>query len=236
MPETTEKQIIVSWSTGKDSAWMLHRLRLAPMGKLIGLMSTTVGDQDLQRVAMHGIRMPALQAQAAAAGLPVIDVRLPDPCSNADYEKAMNAFVTRAKADGVTHIAFGDLFLEDVRRYREDRMAGTGIEPLFPLWGADTRALSREMVDSGLKARIVSVDLTQLGAEFAGRDFDHDFLDALPASCDPCGEKGEFHSFAYAGPMFAAELPLVMGETRRGERFIHIEPLVAREEMSWPTG
>lgn len=224
MTQTPRPRLILSWSTGKDSAWALHRLRRDNQFDVAALMSTTIGTDESERVAMHGIGLPTLKAQAAATGLPVIEVPLPDPCSNADYEKAMIAFVTRAKGDGITHIAFGDLFLEDVRRYREDRLAGSGMTPVFPIWGLDTHELSREMVASGLRARIVSVDLQQLGEEFLGREFDNAFLDDLPASCDPCGENGEFHTFTWAGPMFSAPVPVELGRVRRSERFVHIEP------------
>lgn len=225
---TTRPKLILSWSTGKDSAWTLHRLRQENVYDIVALMSSTIGEDEQNRVAMHGIGIRTLRAQAAAAGLPVIEVPLPDPCTNADYEKAMAAFVARVTADGVTHIAFGDLFLEDVRRYREERLAGTGLTPVFPLWGADTPNLAREMIAAGLRARIVSVDLTQIEDRFAGRDFDAALLADLPASCDPCGEKGEFHTFCTAGPMFARPIDIDMGQTRRTERFVHIEP-IARE-------
>lgn len=225
---TTRPKLILSWSTGKDSAWTLHRLRQENVYDIVALMSSTIGDDEQNRVAMHGIGIRTLRAQAAAAGLPVIEVPLPDPCTNADYEKAMAAFVARVTADGVSHIAFGDLFLEDVRRYREERLAGTGLTPVFPLWGADTPNLAREMIAAGLRARIVSVDLTQIEDRFAGREFDAALLADLPASCDPCGEKGEFHTFCTAGPMFARPIDIDMGQTRRTERFVHIEP-IARE-------
>lgn len=217
-------RLILSWSTGKDSAWALDRLRHDDRFEIAGLMSTTIGSDESERVAMHGIGLATLRAQAAAVGLPVIEVPLPDPCANADYEKAMAAFVARAAAEGISHIAFGDLFLEDVRRYREDRLAGTGLTPVFPLWGLDTRELARTMVAAGLRARIVSVDLQQLDEGFLGRDYDEALLDDLPAACDPCGENGEFHTFCYAGPMFAAPLTIDMGRVRRSERFVHVEP------------
>lgn len=224
MTESAKPRVCLSWSTGKDSAWTLHRLRGDHTVDLVALMSTVIGDGESERVAMHGIRLPTLRAQAAAAGLPVMAVPLPDPCSNADYEKAMLAFVERAKAEAITHVAFGDLFLEDVRRYREKQMAGTGLAPLFPIWGLNTRDLAREMVASGLRARIVSVDLQQIGEDFLGREFDDAFLDDLPESCDPCGENGEFHTFTYAGPMFTRPLAIELGRVRRSERFVHIEP------------
>jgi uncharacterized protein (TIGR00290 family) len=219
------KKILLSWSTGKDSAWALHRLRQSGNGEIAGLMTTTTGEADQGRVTIHGIGLATLRAQASAAGFDLRLVHLPDPCPNEAYERAMETFVAAARADGVTHIAFGDLFLEDVRRYREDKLAGTGIEAIFPLWGLDTGALALEMIASGLKARIVSVDTGQLDAVFLGREFDADLLAELPASCDPCGENGEFHTFTYGGPMFDCDLPLKMGQERHKGPFVHIEPI-----------
>lgn len=187
-------------------------------------MSTTTGAAEEGRVTIHGIGLNTLRAQARAVGLPVTEVHLPDPCPNTAYEAAMEAFVAKALADGITHMAFGDLFLEDVRRYREDKLKGTGLTPVFPLWGLETQALARQMIKGGLKARIVSVDLKQIGEEFLGRDFDEELLADLPDSCDPCGENGEFHTFTYAGPMFANALPITMGQERRKDHFAHIEP------------
>jgi uncharacterized protein (TIGR00290 family) len=220
-----KKKILLSWSTGKDSAWALHRLRQNGDGEIAGLMTTTTGEGDQGRVTIHGIGLATLHAQARAAGLELHLVHLPDPCTNDAYERAMETFVAGARDDGITHIAFGDLFLEDVRRYREDKLAGTGIEAIFPLWGLDTGVLARDMIASGLKTRIVSVDTGQLGAEFLGRAFDDDLLAALPASCDPCGENGEFHTFAHAGPMFGHDLALTMGRERRKCPFVHVEPI-----------
>ncbi|MQA65072.1 MAG: ATP-binding protein [Alphaproteobacteria bacterium] len=217
-------RLLLSWSTGKDSAWALHGLRRSGDFEIAGLMSTTTGEADQSRVTIHGIGLTTLHAQARAVGLPVTEVHLPDPCPNDAYERAMSAFVAQARADGITHIAFGDLFLEDVRRYREEKLAGTGITPVFPLWGKDTRALSGEMIAAGLHARIVSVDLQQLDERFLGREFDTALLDDLPPSCDPCGERGEFHSFCYAGPMFTAPLAIDMGAVRRKAHFAHVEP------------
>jgi uncharacterized protein (TIGR00290 family) len=218
-------RLLLSWSTGKDSAWALHCLRRSGEFDIAGLMSTTTGEADQSRVTIHGIGLGTLRAQACAVGLPVTEVHLPDPCPNNAYEGAMRDFVSRARADGITHIAFGDLFLEDVRRYREEKLTSTGITPVFPLWGKDTKALAREMIDAGLRARIVSVDLKQIDERYLGREFDAALLDELPPSCDPCGERGEFHSFCYAGPMFTAPLGIDMGVTRRKAHFAHVEPL-----------
>jgi len=205
-------KILVSWSSGKDAAWMLHQLRLAHPKSVGGLLTTT--NEAFDRVAMHGVRREILEAQAAAAGLPLHVVPLPWPCSNDEYDARLGAAVARAVADGFTHVAFGDLFLEDVRRYREERLAGTGLTPLFPLWRTTpTAALAREMVAGGLRAYLSTVDPRVLDASFAGRAFDAALLDSLPPAVDPCGERGEFHSCVVAGPMFARPLDVVVGET-----------------------
>jgi uncharacterized protein (TIGR00290 family) len=196
---------------------------------LAGLLSTTSGKAEKRRISIHGVRMALTRAQAKAVGLPLHLVPLPDPCTNADYERAMATCVEQAVGDGITHIAFGDLFLEDVRRYREDRLAGTGITPLFPLWGLDTTALAGAMITAGVKARLISVDLDQLDETFLGCEYDQAFMDALPSTCDPCGENGEFHSFASAGPAFDHSLEIKLGTIRRSDdgRFVHVEPRLA---------
>lgn len=204
------KKILLSWSTGKDSAWALHILRQRADIEVVGLLTTI--NTNFQRVAMHGTRYELLVAQAESAGLPLWKVPLPWPCSNEVYEHAMAAACASAVQSGVSGIAFGDLFLEDVRRYREDRLRDTGLEPIFPLWGRNTRELIREMLEGGLRARIVCVDPSKLASEFIGRDLDSELLLQLPASVDPCGENGEFHTFAYAGPMFKAMVPIEAGE------------------------
>lgn len=211
------KQVLLSWSSGKDSAWALHVLRRDPSVRVVGLL-TTINEQ-VHRVAMHAVRETLLDAQAAALGLPLTKVYIPDPCSNADYDRAMGEAVDDARARGVGAIAFGDLFLEDIRRYREEKLASTGIQPIFPLWGAKTERLAREMIAAGLRAIVTSVDLEQLDAAFAGRVFDRSFVDDLPDDVDPCGENGEFHSFAYAGPMFAQPLDVMAGATIERDRF-----------------
>jgi uncharacterized protein (TIGR00290 family) len=205
-------KILVSWSSGKDSAWMLHVLRSAHPDAVHGLLTTT--NEAFDRVAMHGVRREVLEAQARAAGLPLHVVPLPWPCSNDEYEQRMRRAVDQAVADGITHVAFGDLFLDDVRRYREDRLAGTGLAPLFPLWKtATTAALARQMVAAGLTARLSTVDPRVLDASFAGRTFDATLLDELPPAVDPCGERGEFHTCVTGGPMFAQPVEVVVGET-----------------------
>src|SRR5580704_9991889 len=176
----------------------------------VGGLVTTI-NEAAQRVAMHAVRVALLDAQAAALALPVWTVPLPSPCSNEAYEQAMRGVVERAVAEGFTHVAFGDLFLEDIRRYREERLAGSGLTPIFPLFGIDTATLARAMVAGGLRARLTCVNPKVIDARFVGREFDAALLDELPASIDPCGERGEFHSFAYDGPMFTRRIPIESG-------------------------
>ena len=203
---------------------MLHMLNQQHPGAAAGLLTTT--NQIFDRVAMHAVRRELLEAQARAAGLPLHVVPLPWPCSNAQYESIMSAAVAGFVRDGFTHVAFGDLFLEDVRRYRETRLAGTGLEPLFPLWRTKTtRELADEMVAAGLEARLTCIDPRKLDRAFAGRVFDRSLLVDLPAAVDPCGENGEFHSFAFAGPMFRQSVPNRLGEIidRDGFTFADVE-------------
>lgn len=217
-------KILVSWSSGKDSAWMLHVMRSAQPEAVHGLLTTT--NEAFDRVAMHGVRREVLEAQASAVGLPLRIVPLPWPCSNEEYERRMGVAVATAVADGFTHVAFGDLFLEGVRRYREARLAGTGLAPLFPIWKtASTADLARAMVAGGLSARVSTVDPRALDASFAGRIFDANLLAELPASVDPCGERGEFHTCVTAGPMFAHTVAVTVGETviRDGFAFADIQ-------------
>lgn len=215
---SAKQKILLSWSTGKDSAWSLHLLRQRDDLEVVGLLSTI--NTNFQRVAMHGTRYELLHDQATAAGLPLWEVPLPWPCSNEVYEKAMAAACARAVQEGISAIAFGDLFLEDVRRYREERLSGTGLQPVFPLWGRDTRELIREMLEGGLRARIVCIDPSKLPGEFIGRDLDFELLGQLPGSVDPCGENGEFHTFAYAGPMFKQAIPIETGECVTRDGFV----------------
>lgn len=214
---------VVSWSSGKDSAWTLHRLAEAGEVEVIGLLTTVT--QDYSRVSMHAVREVLLEAQADAARLPLYRVPIPAPCPNEVYEAAMAKAVEKIEADGAEVIAFGDLYLEDIRRYREDRLAGTGLKPVFPLWGLDTAALARDMIAGGLRATITCVDPKQLDAGFSGRKFDAEFLDDLPAKVDPCGENGEFHSFVDAGPMFAHPIGIEVGETVRRDSFVFTDIL-----------
>ncbi len=203
-------KVVLSWSSGKDSAWALHVLRQRDDVEVVGLLTTL--NQKAGRVAMHAVREQLLELQAEALGLPLYKVWIPEPCSNEEYEAAMRKAVARALADGVTHMAFGDLYLEDVRDYRIDKLAGTGLEPIFPIWGLDTTDLAQTMVREGLRAHVTCVDPRVLDRSFAGRTYDADFVADLPEAIDPCGENGEFHSFVFDGPMFETPLPVVATE------------------------
>ena len=220
-------KILLSWSSGKDSAWALHLLNQQYPGA-VGALLTTV-NEAMDRVAMHGVRRSVLDAPARAANLPWHVVRIPHPGPNDVYDAEMRAAVADARASGFTHAAFGDLFLEDIRRYREERLAGSGLEPLFPVWGIPTRELAEQMIDGGLRARLACVDTRRLDASFVGREFDRTLLRDLPASVDPCGENGEFHSCVYAGPMFNAPISVEVGE--RVDR----PPFVFRDIVPCPT-
>lgn len=202
---------VLSWSSGKDSAWSLHVLRQKPEVEVVGLLTTV--NAAFNRVAMHGVRNEILQAQAVAAGLPLHVVELPWPCPNEEYEKRMGSFVEQAMANGVEAMAFGDLFLEDIRKYRENKLSSTGLRPVFPLWLRDTTALAHEMIGGGLETWVSVIDQSKLDASFAGRRFDASFLADLPAGIDPCGENGEFHTCVTAGPMFSAPITVKVGET-----------------------
>lgn len=198
---------------------MLHIVQQAYPGRVAGLLTTT--NEAFDRVAMHAVRRTLVEAQARAAGLPLHVVPLPWPCSNEDYEQRMGVAVARFRDEGFTHVAFGDLFLEDVRRYREGRLAGSGLDPLFPLWKKQTTtALAEEMIAGGLRARITCVDPRKLDRSMAGREFDAELLRDLPPGVDPCGENGEFHSFAYAGPMFSHPIAITTGDIVDRDGFI----------------
>jgi uncharacterized protein (TIGR00290 family) len=203
------RRVLLSWSSGKDSAWALHELRASADYEVVALLTTV--NEAYDRVAMHGVRATLLRDQAEAAGLPVHEVALPWPCSNEDYEARMAEALENARAEGIDAVAFGDLFLEDIRRYREDKMAGTGLGCIFPLWGRDTAELALTMIEAGLRARLVCVDTRKVDASLSGRDFDHGLLAELGPGIDPCGERGEFHTFAYAGPMFRTPLSVATG-------------------------
>lgn len=217
------KRVMLAWSSGKDSAWTLELLRRDPECEVAGLFTTM--EEGRGRVAVHAVRSELLEAQARAARLPLHTIALPYPCPNAVYEAALADFVARAASEGVSHFAFGDLFLEDIRRYRERQFAGLGVELLFPLWGLPTRALAEEMVASGLRAWITCVDSRQAPREWAGQVFGREFLARIPAGIDPCGERGEFHTFAFEGPMFAAPIASRVGEVSERDGFVYADVL-----------
>jgi len=225
----TRPRALIAWSSGKDSAWAMHEVRRAGTYELVGALTTVT--ETFSRVSMHGVRQELLAAQLEAAGLPAIHVPIPFPCPNDVYETRMATTLAAAKADGVSHVIFGDLFLEDVRAYREEKLAGSGITPVFPLWGRPTRALAEEMIDGGVETYLVCVDLKQLPRHFAGRRLDYALLDELPASADPCGEKGEFHTFVAAGPMLAKKIAVAVGPIveRDGFAYADLVPAEWRE-------
>ncbi len=219
------KRILLSWSSGKDSAWSLHMLRLRGEYEVVGLLTTFNSEAD--RVAMHAVRRELVERQAAAVGLPLRSVPLPWPCSNEQYESLMAQTCAKAVAEGIEGVAFGDLFLEDVRAYREKQMKDTGLEPVFPVWGLPTRELAREMIASGVRAKLTCVDTEKLDLSFVGREFDEELLGELPAEVDPCGERGEFHSFVYAGPMLNSVVPVAVGETVIRDQFVFADLIPA---------
>jgi uncharacterized protein (TIGR00290 family) len=216
---------LLSWSSGKDSAWTLHTLRSDARYEVVALVTTinTVAD----RVAMHAVRTELLRAQARAAGLALWELTIPSPCSNAQYESVMANAIARAEFEAIDCFAFGDLFLEDIRAYRERQLAATKLAPIFPLWGRDTHKLAQDMIAGGLRARITCVDPRFLAPAFAGREFDGALLRDLPANVDPCGERGEFHTFAYSGPMFASPLAIIGGVTVERDGFVFADLLPA---------
>ena len=216
------ERALLAWSSGKDSAFSLHVLR--EQGVAVTGLLTTINDA-FDRVAMHAVRLELLRAQADAVGLPLVEVRIPWPCPNEAYEAAMAEALAAARERGTTAVAFGDLFLEDVRRYREERMSGTGLVPLFPLWGRPTRALAEEMIALGQQAVLTCVDPRALPRAFAGRAFDAALLRDLPAEVDPCGERGEFHSFAWDGPAFRHPVPVRVGEVVDRDGFVFADLL-----------
>ena len=211
-------KILMSWSSGKDSAWALHCLRRD--GHHVAALLTSI-NEAAGRVSMHGVREEILRAQADAAGLPLLTIPLPWPCTNEIYEARLRIAVDQAVAAGFTHVAFGDLFLEDVRKYREERLAGTGLTPLFPLWGMPTPGLARAMIAGGIRARVATLDPRVMPRELAGAAFDEALLAALPPEVDPCAERGEFHTCVTAGPMFSRSLSVEPGEIVEREGFVY---------------
>ncbi len=214
-------KILLSWSSGKDSAWALHVLRRTHSHALAGLLTTI--NESAQRVAMHAVRRDVLEAQARAAGLPLHVVPIPDPCSNEEYEARMRRLVDDVASEGFTHVAFGDLFLEDVRRYREAMLDGTGLVPLFPLWRQPTDAVADRLLALGVRAVVTCVDLGQVPKTLAGRRYDESFLADLPAGVDPCGENGEFHTVVVASPDFARPLDVTVGEIVERDGFAYAD-------------
>lgn len=209
---------VVSWSSGKDSAYALYELQRSQGFDLVGIV-TTISSQ-YGRVSMHGVRESLVDLQAKSLGLPVFKVYIPSPCTNEVYEAEMAKMIATLRNQGVSHFAFGDLFLADIRAYRESRLSGTHVQPLFPLWLRDTKLLAREMISSGLRARITCVDSNKLDSGFAGREFNDALLSDLPPHVDPCGENGEFHTLAYEGPMFTKPIPITGGEIIERDGFI----------------
>jgi uncharacterized protein (TIGR00290 family) len=221
--EPSLKKILLSWSSGKDSAWTLHLLRQQPDIQVVALVTTF--NSEANRVAMHAVRRALVETQADRIGIPLWAVDLPWPCSNADYEKRMRAACQRATADGIAAVAFGDLFLQDIRDYRVRQLQGTGLEPLFPVWQIPTDQLGRDMIAAGLKAKLTCVDPSKLEKSFAGRNYDQDLLQALPPSIDPCGENGEFHTFVYDAPVFSGPIGVQAGEVVERDGFVFADVL-----------
>ena len=217
------EKALLSWSSGKDSAWALHLLRQQPDIQVAALFTTFNSTAD--RVAMHAVRRALVEAQAERTGLPLWAVELPWPCSNLEYEDLMRPLCQRATTAGITAIAFGDLFLQEIRDYRVRQLQGSGLEPLFPLWQIPTQQLAREIIAAGLKAKITCVDASRLARSFAGRDYDLHLLDALPPEIDPCGENGEFHTFVSDAPVFSRPIAVRMGEVVERDGFVFADVL-----------
>ncbi len=215
----------LAWSSGKDSAWALHTVQQGGDFEIVALLTTV--NRTYQRVAMHAVRESLVEMQAAAAGLRLVKVAIPSPCPNAVYELAMSEAMERARAEGVWHVVFGDLFLEDIRAYREKQLADCGMTPVFPVWGIETRRLAEEMLAGGLSAYLTCVDPGKLDRGFAGRRFDARLLADLPSGVDPCGENGEFHTFANAGPMFREKIAVEVGEIVERDSFVFADLLPA---------
>src|ERR1700704_2639507 len=220
---------LISWSSGKDSAFALHEVRRAGEYDVVGALTTVT--ETFDRVSIHGVRQEILHAQCEAAGLPPRIVPILYPCPNEIYEARMGEAIAKAVQDGITHIIFGDLFLADIKAYREQKLAGTGITPVFPLWQRPTLPLAHAMIASGMEAYVATVDLKKMPAEFAGRKFDLQLLADLPDGVDPCGENGEFHTCVVAGPIFSRRLPVVSGERVERDGYGYCDLALGREEM-----
>jgi uncharacterized protein (TIGR00290 family) len=224
------KRTLLSWSSGKDSAWSLYLLRKQNYCEVAGLLTTF--NQEANRVAMHAVRRSLVEAQSEAAGVPLWDVDLPWPCSNTDYENIMKKTCESAVQAGIQCIAFGDLFLTDIRAYREKQLENSGLQPIFPVWGMPTGKLAHSMVESGVRAKLTCVDPKLLVPEFAGREFDEQFLSDLPPQIDPCGENGEFHTFVYAGPMFRHDLSVEVGEIVSRDGFVFADLSLSQDKVN----
>ena len=217
------KKVLLSWSSGKDSAWTLHLLRQQPDIQVAALLTTF--NAAANRVAMHAVRRALVEAQAEQTGLPLWAVELPWPCSNLDYEERMRAVCQRATVEGINAIAFGDLFLQEIRDYRIRQLQGSGLEPLFPVWQIPTEQLGRDMIAAGVKAKITCVDPSKLAKSFAGRDYDLRLLQVLPPEIDPCGENGEFHTFVWDAPVFSRPIGVRVGEVVERDGFVFADVL-----------
>jgi len=221
-----KRRTLLSWSSGKDSAWALYKLQQDPEIEIDGIFCTV--NSEFNRVAMHAIRVELLLQQAKSIGLPLQIIEIPYPCSNELYEEIMARFVESAKSENIEYFAFGDLFLEDVRSYREEKLNGSGITPIFPIWGLSTDKLTEEMIRSGLRAVITCIDPKQLPQEFVGREYDEAFLNDLPEGVDPCGENGEFHSFVFDGPMFVKHIEISLGKVVQRDGFVFVDVVEKR--------
>jgi len=227
------KRMLLSWSSGKDSAWSLHLLRQQNEYEIVGLLTTF--NQQANRVAMHAVRRSLVEAQAKAAGIPLWEVDLPSPCSNADYECIMKEKCKDAVQAGIEYIAFGDLFLSDIRAYREKQLKNSGLQPIFPVWGMPTRELARLMIKSGVHAKLTCVDPKLLTPEFVGKEFDEQLLSEFSPEIDPCGENGEFHTFVYAGPMFQNDLSVEVGEIVSRDGFVFADLSLSQKRVNTPS-
>jgi len=221
-----KKRTLLSWSSGKDSAWALHLLCHDPGIELLGLF--TVMNEQFNRVSMHSTRRELLQRQADAAGLPLRTINLPYPCTNEQYDTIMRQFVRESASNEVEYMAFGDLFLEDIREYRENQLKGTGIEAIFPLWGSPTRELAEHMLSVGLDAYVSSIDLKKLPLHFAGRKWSRELIAELPQDCDPCGENGEMHTIVVGGPMFQVPISISVGQIVQRDGFAYADIIPVR--------